>query len=68
VRCSDATTSSFVVKVHGEVFVHFHAVDVKSHSSMWNYGIMAVHGFSIYTMQFGSRQLMTDYTVASIQQ
>jgi hypothetical protein len=26
VRCRDATASSFVAKVRGEVFAHFHAV------------------------------------------
>jgi hypothetical protein len=35
-RCRDAIASSFVVKVHGEVFAHFHAVVVKCHSSMRN--------------------------------
>jgi hypothetical protein len=29
VRCHDTTASSFVAKVRGEVFVHFHAVAVK---------------------------------------
>jgi hypothetical protein len=29
VRCHDATTSSFVAKVQGEVFAYFHAVTVK---------------------------------------
>jgi hypothetical protein len=29
VRCPDATASSFVAKVPGEVFAHFHAVAVK---------------------------------------
>jgi hypothetical protein len=36
VLCSDVTASSFVAKVRGEVFAHFHAVAVKRHSSMWN--------------------------------
>jgi hypothetical protein len=27
-RCRDATASSFVAKVRGEVFAHFHAVAV----------------------------------------
>jgi hypothetical protein len=35
-RCRDATTSSFVTKVQGEVFSHFHAVAVKLYSSMQN--------------------------------
>jgi hypothetical protein len=34
VRCRDATASSFVAKVRGEVFAHFQAVAVKPHSSM----------------------------------
>jgi hypothetical protein len=33
----DATASSFVAKVGGEVFTHFHAVVMKRHSSMWNW-------------------------------
>jgi hypothetical protein len=36
VRCRDATASSFVAKVRGEVFAHFHAVAVKRHNSMRN--------------------------------
>jgi hypothetical protein len=35
-RCRDATASSFVIKVRGEVFAHIHAVVVKRHSSMRN--------------------------------
>jgi hypothetical protein len=31
-RSPDATASSFVAKVRGEVFAHFHAVAVKRHS------------------------------------
>jgi hypothetical protein len=34
VRCCDATVSSFVTKVRGEVFSHFRAVAVKRHSSV----------------------------------
>jgi hypothetical protein len=34
--CQEATASSFVTKVLGEVFVHFHAFTVKYHSSMRN--------------------------------
>jgi hypothetical protein len=34
VRCHDATGSSFVAKVPGEVFTHFHEVAVKCHSRM----------------------------------
>jgi hypothetical protein len=34
--CRDATASSFVAKVRGEVFAHFHVVAVKRHSSMRN--------------------------------
>jgi hypothetical protein len=34
--CFGATCSSFVAKVKGEVFSHFHAVCVKRHSSMRN--------------------------------
>jgi hypothetical protein len=37
VRCRDATARTFVAKVRGEVFVYFHAVTVKRHSSMWNW-------------------------------
>jgi hypothetical protein len=42
VRCRDATASSFVAKVRGEVFAHFHAFAVKLHSSMRNglFGIL----------------------------
>jgi hypothetical protein len=36
-RCSDATASSFVAKVRGEVFAHFHTVAVKCHSIMRNW-------------------------------
>jgi hypothetical protein len=36
VRCHDAAASSFVTKVQGEVFAHFHKVTVKRHSSMRN--------------------------------
>jgi hypothetical protein len=36
VRCHEATASSFVANVSGEVFAHFLAADVKCHSSMWN--------------------------------
>jgi hypothetical protein len=36
VRCRDATASSFVDKVQGEVFARFHAVAVKCHSSVRN--------------------------------
>jgi hypothetical protein len=36
VRFRDATATSFVAKVRGEVFAHFHAVAIKRHSSMWN--------------------------------
>jgi hypothetical protein len=35
-RCRDATGSSFVAKVRGEVFAHVHAVAVRRHRSMWN--------------------------------
>jgi hypothetical protein len=35
-HCRDARKSSFVSKVRGEVFAHFHAVTVKRHSSMRN--------------------------------
>jgi hypothetical protein len=37
VHCHDGTASSFVDKVLGEVFLHFHAVAVKCHSSMRNW-------------------------------
>jgi hypothetical protein len=36
VHCHDATASSFVTKVWGEVFSHLHAVTVHCHSSMQN--------------------------------
>jgi hypothetical protein len=36
VRCYDATASSFVAKVQGEVFSHFHTFTVEDHSSMRN--------------------------------
>jgi hypothetical protein len=36
-HCYGATVSSFVTKVQGIVFIHFHAVAVKHHSSMRNY-------------------------------
>jgi hypothetical protein len=36
VCCSEATASSFVTKVQGEVFAHFHAFTIKHHSSMQN--------------------------------
>jgi hypothetical protein len=36
VRCRDATASSFIAKVWGKVFAHFHAVAAKYHSSMQN--------------------------------
>jgi hypothetical protein len=41
VRCPEATASSFVTKVQGEVFTHFHTVAVKCHSSMrnWLFGL-----------------------------
>jgi hypothetical protein len=37
VHCDDATASSFVTKVQGEDFTHFHTVTVKRHSSMQNW-------------------------------
>jgi hypothetical protein len=36
VRCRDATVSSFVAKLRGEVFAYFQALVVKRHSSMQN--------------------------------
>jgi hypothetical protein len=36
VSCRDATASSSIGKVRGEVFAHFHAVTVKRHSNMRN--------------------------------
>jgi hypothetical protein len=36
VRCRDATASSFVTKVRGEVFAHFHAFVTKRNSNIWN--------------------------------
>jgi hypothetical protein len=37
VRCHDARANSFVTKIRGEVFSHFHAVTMKRHSSMWKW-------------------------------
>jgi hypothetical protein len=39
--CRDATASPFVTKFQGEVFIHFHAVAVKRHSSIrnWLFGL-----------------------------
>jgi hypothetical protein len=37
VRCRDATASSFVAKVRGEVFAHFHVFAIERHSSMRNW-------------------------------
>jgi hypothetical protein len=37
VRCRDATASSSVSKVRGEVFAHFHAIAVKRYSSTRNW-------------------------------
>jgi hypothetical protein len=36
VCCREATASSFVAKVLGKVFTHFHAVAVKRHSTTHN--------------------------------
>jgi hypothetical protein len=35
-RCRDATVTSFVAKVRGEVFAHFYPVTLKRHNSMQN--------------------------------
>jgi hypothetical protein len=35
-RCGDVSASSFVVKLWGQVFAHFHAVALKRHSNMRN--------------------------------
>jgi hypothetical protein len=37
-----ATTNSFVAKVQGEVFAHFHELTTKHHSSMqnWLFGLL----------------------------
>jgi hypothetical protein len=39
--CCDETASSFVAKVRGEVFAHFHAVAVRRNSNMrnWLFGL-----------------------------
>jgi hypothetical protein len=37
VCCCDATASSFVSKVRGKVFTHFHTVAIKRHNSMQNW-------------------------------
>jgi hypothetical protein len=37
VRCRDATAFSFIVKVQGGVFAHFHAVSANRHSSTWSW-------------------------------
>jgi hypothetical protein len=41
VCCHDATASSFVAKIQGKVFAHFHTVTVRHHSSMrnWLFGL-----------------------------
>jgi hypothetical protein len=36
VSCRDATASSFVAKVQGEAFAHFHSFASERHSSMPN--------------------------------
>jgi hypothetical protein len=36
VCCHDATASSFVAKVRGEVFSHFHADAIKGHNNVQN--------------------------------
>jgi hypothetical protein len=36
VHCRDTTASSFIAKLRGKVFTHFHAVTIKCHNSMWN--------------------------------
>jgi hypothetical protein len=36
-RCHDATASSFVAKVLGEILSHFHSVALECHSSMRNW-------------------------------
>jgi hypothetical protein len=43
----DATASSFIVKVWGEVFAHFHAVNVKLRSNMQN-ELLGLPGQSLY--------------------
>jgi hypothetical protein len=42
VHCRDATASSFIAEVRGEVFARFHAVALKRHSSMrnWLFGLL----------------------------
>jgi hypothetical protein len=37
VCCCDATASSFIAKVRGKVFAHFHTVAIKHHSSLRNW-------------------------------
>jgi hypothetical protein len=50
VRCCDATASSFVTKVRGEVFAHFHTPAVKSYNSMWNW-LFCLPGRILYWCQ-----------------
>jgi hypothetical protein len=40
--CFDATASSFVTKVQGEVFAHFYPVTVKYHSTLDKKLVMSV--------------------------
>jgi hypothetical protein len=37
VHCHDAAASSFVTRIQGKVFAHFHSFAVKRHSSMQNW-------------------------------
>jgi hypothetical protein len=50
VRFCYATTNFFIAKVRAEVFVHFHAVAVKRHSSKRNW--LSGHSGRIYCEQF----------------
>jgi hypothetical protein len=47
VCCCDATVSSFVDKVRGEVFAHFHTVTIKRHSSTLNWLLWIVRADSL---------------------
>jgi hypothetical protein len=57
VRCRDATASSSVTKVRGEVFAHFHMVTVICHSSMQNW-LLACQDNSLWTITLMSKKII----------
>jgi hypothetical protein len=59
VCCSDATASSFVTKVRGEVFAHCYKVAVKRHSSMRNVMLCLPGRIFCEQMTAWSRKLWT---------